>query len=53
MKPFARDMVITLTVKVMLLLLLWFFCFKSNEKVHVNPVQWLFGAPPSVQTYTP
>jgi len=44
MKPLTRDIVITLTVKLMLLFALWWVCFKHVEKPSRDPHQWLIGA---------
>lgn len=43
LKPLTRDILLTLTVKFLLLFILWTTCFKNVEKPHKNTEQWLFG----------
>jgi hypothetical protein len=44
MKTLARDVTVTLIVKLSLLILLWIVCFKGVEKPSKDPQQWLLGA---------
>ena len=48
MKP-ARDITITLIIKITLLVLLWFLCFKGVDKSNIPPKEWLFGSPQKQQ----
>jgi len=43
MKPLSRDILITLTVKCMLLIALWWVCFKDAEKPTKDTRQWMLG----------
>jgi hypothetical protein len=45
MNKFARDIQLTLCIKLVLLLGLWFFCFKGAVKNTTSTQQWLFGMP--------
>jgi hypothetical protein len=44
MKPLTRDILLTLSVKLLLLIALWWVCFKDIEKSSKNTQQWLLGA---------
>jgi hypothetical protein len=44
MKPLTRDISITLIVKLLLLITLWWVCFKGVEKPSKDPRQWLLGS---------
>lgn len=44
MKPFARDITITLTIKMILLVLLWWVCVKGIHPVLSSSQAWLLGA---------
>jgi hypothetical protein len=44
LKPLTRDILVTLTVKFILLTLLWTICFKNVEKPHLSNEQWLLGS---------
>jgi len=44
MKPLKRDILITLIVKFMLLITLWWVCFKDVEKPVKDTRQWLLGS---------
>ena len=44
MKHLGRDIRLTLVIKLALLMLLWFFCFKGAEKNKISADQWLFGS---------
>jgi hypothetical protein len=44
MKPIARDISVTLLIKLILLFLLWFFCFKGNHQTVKNAQLWFLGA---------
>ncbi|MDX1836170.1 cytochrome oxidase putative small subunit CydP [Legionella taurinensis] len=44
MKPLTRDISITLLVKFILLVLLWWVCFRPVEKPVMDARQWLLGA---------
>ena len=43
-RSLARDIQITLLIKLTLLLLLWFICFKNTEKPVINTQQWMLGS---------
>ena len=43
MTSLALDIRWTLLVKMVLLFLLWFVCFKGVKKVEFHPKQWLQG----------
>ncbi|MCC5013975.1 MULTISPECIES: cytochrome oxidase putative small subunit CydP [unclassified Legionella] len=43
MKPLTRDILLTLSVKLLLLIALWWVCFKDVEKSSKNTQQWLLG----------
>ncbi len=43
MKSLSRDVVLTLIIKLSLLFILWFVCFKGVEKPSKNAQQWLLG----------
>ncbi|WP_133128006.1 cytochrome oxidase putative small subunit CydP [Legionella nagasakiensis] len=43
MTPFRRDILITLAVKLSLLVMLWFVCFKDVDRPAKNIHQWLLG----------
>lgn len=43
MKPLTRDILLTLSVKFLLLIVLWWVCFKDVEKSSKNTQQWLLG----------
>lgn len=45
MKQLSRDIQITLLIKLVLLIALWFFCFKGTKKNTISTQQWLFGSP--------
>jgi len=49
MKPISRDITITLVVKLVLLILLWWVCVKHFHPVIKSRSQWLMGVsePPS------
>lgn len=42
-KPLARDIIMTLIIKIILLISLWIICFKNVEKTHKSNEQWLLG----------
>lgn len=44
MKPLTRDILVTLVVKFMLLITLWWVCFKDVEKPSKDTRQWLLGS---------
>ena len=44
MKPLARDIIVTLIIKFILLISLWIICFKNVEKPHQSNEQWLLGS---------
>lgn len=44
MKPLTRDISITLIVKLLLLITLWWVCFKDAEKPTKDPQRWLLGS---------
>ncbi|CEG59451.1 cytochrome oxidase putative small subunit CydP [Legionella micdadei] len=41
MKPIVRDIQITLFVKLLFLLVLWWVCFKDESKTSMIPQNWL------------
>lgn len=43
LKPLARDIIVTLIIKLILLISLWIVCFKNVEKSHLSNEQWLLG----------
>ncbi|KTD63602.1 hypothetical protein Lsan_1035 [Legionella santicrucis] len=43
LKPLARDIIVTLVIKLILLISLWIICFKNVEKSHLSNEQWLLG----------
>ena len=43
MKHLTRDILITLAVKLLLLITLWWVCFKDVEKPTKDTRQWLLG----------
>ncbi|CAM4492251.1 MAG: hypothetical protein LEGION0403_FIIPPAGN_01684 [Legionella sp.] len=43
-KPLTRDILLTLTVKLSMLFVLWAVCFKNVEKPNKNTEQWLLGS---------
>ncbi|CAM3488208.1 cytochrome oxidase putative small subunit CydP [Legionella longbeachae] len=43
LKPLARDIIVTLIIKLILLISLWIICFKDVEKSHLSNEQWLLG----------
>lgn len=43
-KPLTRDILVTLTIKFILLILLWVICFKNVEKPQQSNEQWLLGS---------
>lgn len=43
MKILTRDIVITLSVKIVLLIALWWICFKDVEKPEKDVSGWLLG----------
>jgi len=43
MRTFARDIQITLLVKLTLLFILWFICFKNTKKPSIDSEQWMLG----------
>ena len=44
MKPLTRDILLTLSFKFLLLITLWWVCFKDVEKPKKSTGQWLLGA---------
>lgn len=44
MKPITKDVLVTLSIKLLLLFCLWFLCFKPYKHHHVDMKQWLMGA---------
>ena len=44
MKRLSRDIQVTLLVKLILLVLLWFFCFKHAEKNTLSIQQWFLSS---------
>lgn len=44
MKPITRDIVMTLTVKFLLLFVLWWVCIKDTRKPRLTTVEWLMGS---------
>ncbi len=43
MKPFARDITITITVKLLLLFLLWWICVRGMHPVLTSTQEWMLG----------
>ncbi len=43
MRSFARDIQITLLIKLTLLFILWFICFKNTKKPSIDSEQWMLG----------
>ena len=43
MKPFTRDMTITLIIKIILLILLWWVCVKGLHPVLSSAQEWMLG----------
>jgi len=43
MKSLANDIRLTLIIKITLIFLLWFVCFKDAKKPVINPQQWFLG----------
>jgi len=43
MKPFARDITLTLLVKLFFLFLLWWFCVRGMHPVLSSSEEWLIG----------
>lgn len=43
MKPITRDIVVTITVKFLLLFALWWVCIKDTRKPTLTTVEWLMG----------
>ena len=43
MRSFARDIQITLLIKLTLLFILWFICFKNTKKPSIDTEQWMLG----------
>jgi len=50
MSRLARDISLTLSVKFVLLFLLWFFCIKDHVVRHPDPIQWFLGSTDKVIT---
>ncbi|MCP0914176.1 MULTISPECIES: cytochrome oxidase putative small subunit CydP [Legionella] len=50
MKPLTRDILLTLTLKLSLLIGLWFVCFKGAEKPAQEMHRWLLGSSLSQDT---
>lgn len=44
MKPLTRDISVTLIIKLTLLFVLWFVCFKGTHKPIQNASDWFLGA---------
>lgn len=44
MKKITRDIRLTLTIKFLLLIVLWVVCFKGAVKNTVSMPQWLYGS---------
>lgn len=44
MSTLTHDIRVTLIVKFLLLIVLWFVCFKGAEKNTVSMQQWLYGS---------
>lgn len=43
MKPFTRDITLTITIKLILLFLLWWICVRGMHPVLKSSQEWLFG----------
>lgn len=43
MKPFTRDITLTIFVKLILLFLLWWFCVRGMHPVLTSSKEWLLG----------
>lgn len=50
MKELSRDITLTLCIKLLLLVLLWWFCVKGMHSVLSSNQEWLFGKENSPQT---
>ena len=44
MKMFTKDIVLTLSIKLIFLILLWLVCFKGAPRNNIDLSQWLYGA---------
>jgi len=44
MKPLTRDILVTLSIKLILLVVLWAVCFRSGTPPYKNTRQWFFGS---------
>ncbi|MBL7481117.1 cytochrome oxidase putative small subunit CydP [Legionella bononiensis] len=43
MKPFTRDITLTITVKLILLFLLWYVCVRGMHPVMPSGKEWMLG----------
>ncbi|WP_370272538.1 cytochrome oxidase putative small subunit CydP [Legionella sp. km535] len=43
MKPFTRDITLTITVKMILLFLLWYVCVRGMHPVLPSGEEWMLG----------
>jgi hypothetical protein len=43
MKPFTRDITLTITIKLILLFLLWLGCVRGMHPVLTSSQEWLLG----------
>lgn len=43
MKPFTRDITLTIVVKMILLFLLWWVCVRGIHPVRSSGQEWLLG----------
>lgn len=43
MKPFTRDITLTITIKLILLFLLWWVCVRGMHPVLTSSQEWLLG----------
>ncbi|MDI9818119.1 MULTISPECIES: cytochrome oxidase putative small subunit CydP [unclassified Legionella] len=53
MKPLTRDILLTLLVKLILLVALWFVCFKDIQRPSNTTKEWLLGSGLSSDTTRP
>lgn len=44
MKPFTRDITLTITIKMILLFLLWWVCVRGMHPVLSSSQEWLLGS---------
>lgn len=43
MKPFTRDITLTITIKMILLFLLWWVCVRGMHPVLSSSQEWMLG----------